>query len=222
MNPPIAATEFLDYTTDPVRKFVAETIPDPTVPARDKAVALYYAVRDKVHYEVYGADMSRTGLRASSVATRKQGFCLHKSILYAAAVRSVGIPSRLVMGETRNHLASDQLKQLVGGEIFLHWLNSIYLDGRWLLVTPVFNKLLCRMYGITPLEFDGTADALHHPFDEQGRAHMEFVGPRTEFDDVDYDNLIETMRRRHPGMFTPDGTSVPAQGSLAAEAPQLG
>lgn len=217
----LAPTELLDHDSPEVRAFVARVIPDPAaMTPTEKAVALYYAVRDKVFYEVYGQDLSRQGLRASSIATRGQGFCLHKSILYAAAVRSVGIPSRVLCGEVRNHLASGRLKQVVGGEVFLHWLDAIELDGRWLRVTPVFNKMLCKLYGMKPLEFDGTADSLYHPFDDDGRERMEFVGPKTEFDDVDYDDVLRRMREKHPAMVGDDGR-VAAQGSLAAEAPQV-
>lgn len=222
-NELLVETEFLDYTADSVRKFVAETIPDEGMTAREKAVALYYAVRDGIHYEVYGADLSPAALRASTIAERRQGFCLQKSILYAAAVRAVGIPSKLISGEVRNHLASDRLKQLVGGEVFLHWLTAIELDGRWLQVTPVFNKLLCKLYRMAPLEFDGTADAVFHPFDEDGDKEMEFVGVRTEYGDVDYDVVIDAMRRKHPGMFAGvAGCAVPAGGSLMDEAPACG
>lgn len=217
----LAESPFLDYRSEAVRAFVARAVPDPEVSLREKAVALFYAVRDGVFYEVYGADLSVEGLRASTIATGKQGFCLHKSILYAAAVRSVGIPSRLVSGEVRNHLASERLQRLVGGDVFLHWLNRIELDGRWLYVTPVFNKMLCRLYGMAPLEFDGTADALYHPFDERGNKQMEFVGERTEYDDVDHSRILDAMTSRHPSMFA-DATHVHKGGSLAEEAPAAG
>ncbi|WP_026421291.1 transglutaminase-like domain-containing protein [Actinokineospora inagensis] len=214
----LAATDLLDHESDEVRRFVAAAVPDPSVSDRDKAVALFYAVRDGVFYEVYGADMSRDGLRASAVSVAKTGFCLHKSILYAAATRAVGIPSRVLAGEVRNHLASDKLKELVGGEVFLHWLNEIHLDGRWLKTTPVFNKMLCKLYGISPLEFDGTADAVYHPFDDKGRRHMEFVGAVASFDDVEHAAVIALMRERHPGMFA-SADAVHGGGSLVAEAP---
>lgn len=214
----LAASEALDYESDEVRRFVAEAVPDQGVSDREKAVALYYAVRDGVFYEVYGADLSREGLRASAVVAAKTGFCLHKSILYAAATRAVGIPSRVLAGEVRNHLASDKLKKLVGGEVFLHWLNEIELDGRWLKVTPVFNKMLCKLYGIAPLDFDGTAEAVYHPFDEHGRQHMEFIGPVASFDEVEHPTVVALMRQRHPGMFEGD-TAVRTGGSLVDEAP---
>jgi transglutaminase-like putative cysteine protease len=209
-------TEFLDHDSPEVRGFVNDVIVDKHISAHEKIVKLYYAVRDEILYEVYGIDMSKNGMRASSIARAGQGFCLHKSILYAAAVRSVGVPSRIVFGDVRNHLASDRLKRLVGGEIFFHALTSVYLDGKWMKATPVFNKLLCRLHGMRPLEFDGTADSIYHPFDREGNRHMEFLKMYGEFDDLPYDYVMDNMRKKHPS-FLENSTTVRG-GSLAAEA----
>lgn len=211
-------TEFLDFETDAVQAFVAAAVTAPSERPAEQAVQLYYAVRDGLSYEVYGADMSREGLRASTIVHANQGFCVHKSILFAAAVRALGIPSRLVVADVRNHLASERLKALVGGEVFVHWLTSIHVEGRWVRATPVFNKLLCRLYRMTPLEFDGITDSLHQAYDEHGRQHMQFLQLHGEFDDVAYEQLIGLMAARHPAMFA-SGTVVPGGGSLAAEAP---
>ncbi|GFE16884.1 hypothetical protein Sgleb_49310 [Streptomyces glebosus] len=211
------ATEFLDYETDTVQKFVAEAVGDATTEA-EKAVRLYYAVRDGINYEVYATKLSREALRASSIARSGLGFCVHKSILYAAAVRAVGIPSRLVYADVRNHLASERLKSMVGGEVFHHGLVSVHLGGHWLRVTPVFNGLLCRLYGMAPLEFDGTSDSVHHPYDERGGTQMEFLKDYGAYDDVPFDLLLERMRAKHPRMFA-DRDSVAGSGSLADEAP---
>jgi hypothetical protein len=210
----VTATYFLDYHHERVQAFVKDAIGD-AVTEKDRAVRLFYAVRDGLDYEVSGQDMSREGLRASEIVARGEGFCVHKSILYAAAVRAVGIPSRLVVSEVRNHLASPALQALVGGDTFVHWLTAIRLDNRWLHVTPVFNKVLCRLYRMEPLEFDGSSDARLHPF--TGGEQMEFLAEHGEFDDVDYDRLIGLMRAKHPGMFT-GGTVVPDAGSLADQA----
>ncbi|MDH6128153.1 transglutaminase-like domain-containing protein [Kitasatospora sp. GP82] len=212
----LRSTEFLDYEAPEIRSFVDRVIKDKDTSAREKAVRLYYAVRDDVFYEVYGTDLSRTGLRASSIAVQGQGFCLHKSVLYAAAVRAVGVPSRLVFGDVRNHLASDRLREHIGGDVFFHALTSVHLDGRWVKATPVFNKMLCRLYGMTPLEFDGTADSLYHPFDGDGRRHMEFLQMHGEFDDLPYEFVMSQMRAKHPKFLSGSGTV--ASGSLADEA----
>lgn len=212
------ATAFLDYDHPVVAAFVARALGDSTGASDiDKAVALYYAVRDGIRYDVYDADLSRTGLTASAIISRGRGFCVHKSIVYAAAVRSVGIPSRIVYGDVRNHLASPRLRELVGGDVFrFHSLASVHLEGRWVKATPVFNKLLCRLYGMTPLEFDGRSDSLYHPFDAEGRRHMEFLKFHGDFDDVPYDLVVNGIREAHPKLFASSTTT--AAGSLVTEA----
>ncbi|MFJ9559411.1 transglutaminase family protein [Streptomyces fuscichromogenes] len=218
---PLRATAFLDHSSPEVRDFVARALPASATTARTQAVGLYYAVRDRVRYEVYGADLSRTGLRASSVARTGSGLCLHKSVLYAAGLRSLGIPARLVLADVRNHLASERLKRLIGGDVFhMHCLTSVRLDGRWVRATPVFNKALCRLYGLAPLDFDGTADSLHHPFDLQGRRHMEFLRHHGEFDDLPYQRVLDELRTAHPRLMSADGTGL-TEGSLAGEVAPL-
>ncbi|MFD3514431.1 transglutaminase family protein [Streptomyces sp. NPDC058657] len=216
-----AATGFLDYEHESVQAFVDKALAgidrDAAGPA-GLAVALYYAVRDRIHYEVYGADLSEQGLKASSVIAAGMGFCLHKSVLYAACCRAVGIPARLHYSDVRNHLASDRLRTYIGGDVFFHGLATVYLDGRWIKVTPVFNKLLCRLYGMAPLEFDGRSDSLYHPFDAQGRQSMEFLTDHGDFDDVPYEFVMATMRRKHPKFLNEGGTGTVQGGSLADEA----
>jgi transglutaminase-like putative cysteine protease len=211
-------TEFLDHGSAEVGEFVRSVLPDPTAGTDiERAVALYYAVRDRIAYDVYDADLSRDGLRASAVLRRGAGFCVHKSIVYAAAVRAVGVPSRLVYGDVRNHLASERLIGLAGGNVFhFHALNSVHLGGRWVRATPVFTRLLCRLYGIAPLEFDGLADSLYHPFDLGGRRHMEFLRMHGEFDDFPYDLVVGGIRAAHPLLFATDERTT--SGSLTSEA----
>jgi len=210
-------TEFLDYGSREVLDFVARAVPDTARPDRELAVDLYYAVRDGIEYEIYGADLSRDGLRASAVARRGRGFCIHKSVLYASCVRSLGIPSQLVFVDVRNHLASPRLRRLVGGDVFrYHALTRVHLDGRWLRVTPVFSARLCRLYRMTPLDFDGRDDAVFHPFDEEGRSFIELVHDHGEFDDLPYDTVVGGLRSAHAALFA-DPTRVIA-GSLVAEA----
>lgn len=215
------ATEFLDHDATAVAEFVRRTLGEPAqrteLSPTEVAVRLYYAVRDGIRYQVYGADLSRTGLRASEVLNRGTGLCLHKSIVYAAALRAVGIPSRLILTDVRNHLTSPRLAELIGGDVFhYHCLASVHFTGRWVKATPVFNRLLCRLYGITPLEFDGKTDSLYHAYDMQGRRYMEFVHWHGEFDDLPYETVIEGMRRQHPRLFS-DPLKL-AAGSLEADA----
>lgn len=198
-TPDLQPTDFLDYRSDEVQNFVERWAPAAANTDTERAVSLYYAVRDKVQYEVCGADFSRSGLRASQVLRAGSGMCIHKSVLYAATLRAIAVPARLVLTDVRNHLASDRLRALVGGDIFrYHCLTSVYLKGHWIKATPVFPKILCRLYKIAPLEFDGITDSLHHPFDLKGRRHMEFLHTHGEFSDLPYDFVINGLRAAHP------------------------
>ncbi|MGW7074809.1 transglutaminase-like domain-containing protein [Streptomyces sp. NPDC054866] len=219
MQPTLAATDFLDHGSAEVTGFVDKVLPDGGADDRDRAVRLYYAVRDTIGYEIYGADFSREGLTASQVVKAGKGLCIHKSVLYASALRSVGIPARLVLTDVRNHLSSPKIREFIGGDVFhYHALTSVRLDGRWMRATPVFNRLLCRLYGMRPLDFDGTADSVYHPYDGQGKAHMEFLREHGEFDDLPYQQILDGMRSAHPKIFAgPDRTRF-ADGSLVADA----
>jgi transglutaminase-like putative cysteine protease len=214
------ATEFLDHTSPQVQEFVRKAAPDGTPTDVDWAVALYYAVRDEILYEVYGTDLSRLGLRASTVVKHGSGFCVHKSVVYAAAVRAVGIPSRIIVAEVQNHLASERLRELVGGDVFVHFLTSVYLAGRWVRATPVFNRTLCRLYRISPLEFDGRSDSTDHPYDQTGKERMKFLKTFGEFDDLPYEHVVTWLREAHPRLF--ETPSRITGGSLLSEAPGAG
>ncbi|GAA2118190.1 transglutaminase domain-containing protein [Streptomyces synnematoformans] len=214
----LAPTEFLDSDAPEVRDFVRRTLPRDGLDSRNTAVRLYYAVRDGIDYEAYGADLSRTGVTAAQTARTGKGTCLHKSVLYAAALRAAGVPARLVLTDVRNHLPSPALRRLAGGDTFrYHAFTTVHLDGGWVRAAPVFHRLLCRLHGMRPLGFDGTADSVHHPYDG-GARHLEVVREHGEFDDLPYERVIDGIRGAHPGIFAgPDSTRLVA-GSLHADA----
>ncbi|WMX48874.1 transglutaminase family protein [Streptomyces roseicoloratus] len=141
---------------------------------------------------------------------------MHKSALYAACVRALGIPSRLVYGDVRNHLASPRLLSHIGGDVFFHGLTQVYLNGTWVKATPVFNKMLCKLYGMEALEFDGVSDSLYHPFAEGGGS-MEFLTDHGAFDDVPYDFVMSAMRSKHPRFLDDEGNGTVRGGRLADE-----
>lgn len=209
-------TEHIDHESPVVRAFVDKTLAGKDHDQVSAAVALYYACRDELRYEVYGNDLSREGMKASVIIERGFGFCIHKSLAYAATLRAIGVPSRVVYGDVRNHLASPRLRELVGGDVFrFHSLTQVYLNGRWLKSTPVFTKMLCKLYKIKPLDFDGHSDAVYHPFDEEGRQHMEFLYWHGEFDDFPYDLVVGGIKENHPLLFANNTTT--ATGSLVNE-----
>lgn len=166
---------------------------------RERAVRLYYAVRDGFRYDPYKVDLSVDGLKASRVIADGHGWCVPKAVLLAAACRAIGLPARLGLADVKNHLSTARLREAMGTDMFYrHGYTAIHLGGRWLKATPAFNVALCHKLGLHTLEFDGTADSIYHPFDLAGNPHMEYVNFHGEFDEVPRDDLLQVFVEHYP------------------------
>lgn len=206
MNPladVLAPTAFVDADHPEVADYARRHAGGGTV--RERAVRLYYAVRDDIRYDPYGIELSVRGLRASSVLAAGRGFCINKAVLMAAVCRAVGIPARLGYADVRNHLSTERLRQSMKTDVFYyHGYTSILIDDRWVKATPAFNLSLCEKFGLAPLEFDGTQDSIYHPFDLSGNRHMEYLAFRGEHADVPIDDMVQLFETHYPGMATLD------------------
>ncbi|HMU91101.1 MAG TPA: transglutaminase family protein [Pseudomonadales bacterium] len=198
----LASSYFIDSDHPAVVEFAMRAI-DGAQESRERAVRLYYAVRDQIRYNPYAADMSREAMKASTVAQRGESFCVPKSILLAACARAVGIPSRLGFADVRNHLTSNRLKESMrGNDLFVfHGQTLMYVDGRWSKSTPAFNLSLCQKINILPLEYDGQTDSVFHPFDQAGNRHMEYVRDRGLYDDMPYEAFATAMQQTYGKTF---------------------
>lgn len=167
---------------------------------RERAVALYYAVRDGFRYDPYRCDLSAAGMKASTVIAQGLGWCVPKATLLAAASRAAGIPARLGFADVRNHLSTERMRQSMKTDIFYwHGYTEIWLDGDWRKATPAFNVELCDRFGLMALEFDGQADSIYHPFDRAGNRHMEYVTQRGSFNELPLEQLLADFRLHYPG-----------------------
>jgi transglutaminase-like putative cysteine protease len=194
----IEPTQHVESTHPEVVAFARENVVGASTP-REKAVALFYAVRDGVRYDPYCFDFSTAGLRASRTLETRRAWCVPKAILLAACCRAQGIPARLGFADVRNHLSTERLRQLMGTDVFAwHGYTTIELDGQWFKATPAFNIELCEKLKLMPLEFDGTSDAIYHPFDLEGNRHMEYIRYRGEYDDVPVAEMLACLREQYP------------------------
>jgi len=163
-----------------------------------KAIRLYYAVRDGIRYDPYAIDLTVEGLKASHTLSAGRAWCVPKAILLAACCRAMGIPARLGFADVRNHLSTARMREAMKTDVFYwHGYTAIYLDGVWVKATPAFNIELCERFRIRPLEFDGRSDAIYHPADLNGNRHMEYLRYRGEFTDVPIDQIIESLQREY-------------------------
>ena len=190
--------EFVDSDAPSIVAF-ARTAAGRTTDARERAVALYYAVRDGVTYTPYCDFRSPDTYRASAVLAKGAGFCVGKAALLAAVARAEGIPARLCFADVRNHLCTPRLRALVGGDVFYyHGYVELELERRWVKATPAFDRSLCDRFGVLPLEFDGREDSVFQPYDRAGRRHMEYVLERGVQADVPMAEIVATFEREYP------------------------
>ena len=203
-------TEFLDFDNPSVQEFAEETTrgaKDPT----ERAVRLFYRVRDVIRYDPYRIGLGRETYRASHVLGVRAGFCIPKGNLLAASARAVGIASAIGLSDVVNHLCTEKLRRAMGGTgLFIHHGYALlYLDGRWIKAAPAFNIELCNKFGVLPTEFDGKSDALLQPIDSQGRRHMEYVTNHGVWSDFPYERVVRDFRAFYPEtLFQQGGEGV--------------
>jgi len=169
---------------------------------RERAVALYYAVRDAIRYNPF-LDFSRDEtFQASRCITAGEGFCIGKAALLAACARATGIPARVGFADVKNHLTTPALRERMGSDLFVyHGYAELLLEDKWVKATPAFNVELCRRFRVKPLEFDGREDSIFHPFDEEDRRHMEYLRDRGSHADVPVAEIMQAFREAYPVLY---------------------
>jgi transglutaminase-like putative cysteine protease len=211
----LAATPFVDAGAPEVAAFVARALAGlpAGADARERAVRLFLAVRDGLRYDPFSVPVAAADYRASAVATAPRAFCVTKAILLAACLRHCGIPAAPGFADVRNHLNTPKLSALMGTDIFIwHGYVQIWLGAHTVKVTPAFNAGLCEKFGVKPLDFDGTADALFHEFDRAGRRHMEYVRDRGLFAEAPVDTILAEFAATYPTLMAmrAAGAAAPA------------
>jgi transglutaminase-like putative cysteine protease len=170
---------------------------------RERAVSLYYAVRDGIRYNPF-LDFTRSdAFRASAVLESGQGFCIGKASLLAACARAAGIGARVGFADVKNHLTTPRLAETMGSDLFVyHGYTEMRIDGKWVKATPAFNLALCKRFRVKPLEFDGREDSIFHPFDEDERRHMEYLRDRGVYADVPVEKIQQAFREAYPKFYS--------------------
>ncbi|MGQ9857637.1 MAG: transglutaminase-like domain-containing protein [Thermodesulfobacteriota bacterium] len=186
----LTATPILDADNPEVVRLARQSVGTARGPV-EMAVRLYYVVRDGIWYDPYVPFYKPEHYRASHTLEVKRGYCVSKAALLCALGRACGIPSRLGFADVRNHLATRQLIERMGTDIFVyHGFTEFFLDGRWVKATPAFNKELCERHRVPPLEFDGTQDSVFQPYNQDKRRFMEYVRFHGSFPDVPVARIV--------------------------------
>jgi transglutaminase-like putative cysteine protease len=195
----LKTTDIIDSRHPDVVSFAEENIGDAKDPV-DKAVRLYYAVRDGIRYDPYYPFYLPEHYRASTVLKNRRGFCIPKVSLLCATGRAVGIPSRAGFATVRNHLATQQLLDFLGSNLFVfHSFAELFLEGKWIKATPAFNKELCARHGVEPLEFNGREDSIFQPYNTDNKQFMEYVEFLGSFPDIPVQKIVDGFKKTYGG-----------------------
>ena len=198
----MAATAFIDAGHADVRAFAQRAIAGATTD-QDRVSRLFTAVRDGVRYDPYELSYDPKDYVASSVLRSRAAFCIPKAVLLTAAARSLGIPASLGFSDVKNHLQSAKLAERMRTDVFIfHGYSQLYVQGAWRKATPAFNAELCQRFGVPPLTFDGSADALLHPFAADGSAYMEYIRDRGVYTDLPLEMILDAFAAAYPGFGT--------------------
>lgn len=191
-------TEFIDCDSTKIIKFANAAIEGASTDI-DKAIRLYYAVRDGIRYDPYKFYLDKINFTASNTLTEGASYCIPKAVLLTACARAVGIPAQLGFSDVKNHLSTKKLLDLMETDVFIwHGYSVLYIDEQWVKATPAFNIEMCERFGVKPLEFDGIHDSFMHAFNNDNERHMEYLTDHGFFKDLPYQTIIEAIQQTYP------------------------
>ena len=180
---------------------------------REKAVLIFYWVRDNIAYCIEGDRPALEVLREG------RGVCVTKGILHVALLRAAGVPARIGHADYR----SDVLRPMFPDsyvdaqpEIYpLHTFAEVYVDGQWLTCDATIDASFAKDLGFALNEFDGETSTQTMPGDanvvrryhsDSGPEMMELYTASLADIDVSHDELrrqfqlldtyVETLRAR--------------------------
>ena len=194
MDPPnpiyLAPTEIIDSTHPKIRNYAMKVV-GASSDTLERAIRLYLAVRDGIRYDPYTPFHRPEHYRASGVLERGRAFCIPKVSLLCALGRACHIPSRVGFATVKNHLATKQLIDFLGSNVFVyHGFVEFHLEGKWVKATPAFNRELCEKHQVEPLEFNGREDSLFHPYNQENKKYMEYVKYHGTYSDIPVETIV--------------------------------
>jgi hypothetical protein len=82
-----------------------------------------------------------------------------------------------------------------------HGYTELLLNGKWVKLTPAFNRSLCERFNVEPLDFDGSSDAMLQQSNRDGQRYMEYLTDHGQFADLPFDFMIATWQKHYPTLM---------------------
>lgn len=193
-------TFHFDLSNEKIQNAVTFLNSEGALTEKEFAVKAYLYVRDNWPYYPYRFSLINEDWRASELIAHKRGHCIDKVVILIAILRAVHIPARLGLAKVKNHIAVDQIVEKFGSDVLVpHGYIEIYLDSKWIKATPAFNKELCELLNVHPLEFDGETDSVFQEFDKNGNQEfMQYLQDYGTFNEVPLPFMFQLMKEHYP------------------------
>jgi transglutaminase-like putative cysteine protease len=162
----------------------------------EKAIGLFYFVRDSIRYNIYMISVFIEDFQASRILEWGKAYCVQKAVLLTALGRAVGIPSRLVFAKIKNHKIPAHIVEMMGTNTFpRHGYNQFFLNGKWVSAAATFDRVLCEKNGLPTVEFDGKRDAILPEKDLRGAPYIEYIEKFPPKEDLPFDWIRERISK---------------------------
>ena len=189
-------TVFFDFHKPKVKNKAIEITKDFET-NKEKAISLFYWIRDKINYK-QSFSLTKSTFKASTNLRRGYGFCVSKAVLLSTLARAVDIPARIHLADIINHKTSQRVIDNLGTNVFyIHGYSELYLDGKWVKLTPAFDKETSLKAKYVLVEFDGENDAILSLHDEDGNLFVEYLKDRGVYADVPFDEIKRVILKKY-------------------------
>ncbi|TFG27459.1 MAG: transglutaminase family protein [Promethearchaeota archaeon] len=194
-------TEFFDFYKPKVKNKAIQ-ITRGLKTDKEKAMALFYWVRDNIIYRQGSFYLTKSTFKASMNLRRGYGFCVSKAILLSTLARVVKIPARIHLCDIINHKIPQKVIDYMKTNVFyVHGYSELYINQKWIKLTPAFDKESSKRGNYVLVEFDGEHDAMFQSYDEQGNLFVEYLNDRGVFADVPFDEIKEVIIEKYKPML---------------------
>jgi len=160
------------------------------------AKRIFYFVRDEIKYTWEIPPYSHEYYVASKILMDGKGYCVQKAVLLVALARSLGIPSRLRFADIRNHKLPKDIEEKRRTNLFIyHGYAELFITGKWIKVTPLFDPEVHDKKGMPLVEFNGKDHAMLPRFDEKGNPWFEYVRDHGHYDDLPLEEIYKARAK---------------------------
>ncbi len=203
----LRATDYIDYDRDNVQKIIKD-LDLSKLDRIEQVRKIFYFVKDSINYSVKSVSLEPSAFKASYTFEQSSSYCIPKAVALCTLGRAIGIPSRIHLVDFINHRLTDKLKELWGTDIMApHAFTEVYVDDRWIKLTPALDRQTCIDHNFRQVEFIGYEDAMLHSTDLDGNLHVEYIKDHGTFDDLPLDYIKQVFNNVYGGtdlleMFT--------------------